>query len=84
MEELYEQILIDAKLKTGQMGQKTELTRGPQRTERPTLNCSAIEEEAAAAEEEEEEEEEEEAFTVNSYVVFNPTFRRKVLAPSSG
>jgi hypothetical protein len=42
-ETVYKQILIDAKLKTGQTGQKMELTRqSPLRTERTTLNFSDI------------------------------------------
>jgi len=42
---VYRLILIDAKLKTGKRGQKTQLTgRSPLRRRRSALDCSAIKE----------------------------------------
>jgi hypothetical protein len=53
---VYRQILINAKLKTGnKRGQKTELTgRSPLRRRRFALDCSVIEEEEVVEQEEEE------------------------------
>jgi hypothetical protein len=40
---VYKQILINAKLKTGKTGRKTELTgKSPLRRRRSALDCSAI------------------------------------------
>ena len=40
---MYEQILINAKLKTRKRGKKTELTgKSPVRRQRTALDCSAI------------------------------------------
>jgi hypothetical protein len=51
---VYKQILINAKLQTGQRGQKTELTgRSPLRRRRCALGCIAIEEGGGGGEEEE-------------------------------
>ena len=51
---MYKQILIDAQLKTGNRGQKTELTgRNPLIRRRSALDCRANEEEEKKKEEEE-------------------------------
>jgi hypothetical protein len=55
---VYKQILINAELKIGKRGKKTELLwRSPLRRRRSVLDCSAIEEEEEEEEEDDDEEE---------------------------
>jgi hypothetical protein len=57
---VYRQILIDARLKTGNRGPKIELTgRSSSGKRRSALDCSAVQDNEEEEEKEEEEEEEE-------------------------